>query len=97
MVRDVVSLMTRHFEAHELPSVVNEIDRLFANRLTQLMDTVQLRVPRLGTGASSNHSQCVHQTGGTAASARPKNQSRPSPQDSQGTQQSQGCGGTTGL
>jgi hypothetical protein len=112
MVRDVVSLMERHFETHELLGVVSEIDALFANRLTYLMGTVQLRVPRLGTGTTSNHhhnnsnsnnsNSCIHHGSsngidtGSSSNSRPKNQSWPHPQDSPGTQ-GQGCGGTTGL
>lgn len=47
LVQDVVSVMERHFDAAELSGVVAEVDRLFADRLSDLINSLKIgRPPR---------------------------------------------------
>jgi len=49
LVHDVVHTMERHFDAAELGGVVNEIDRLFSQRLNTLVSSLDLgKPPRSG-------------------------------------------------
>ncbi|TSE18985.1 hypothetical protein Talka_01749 [Tepidimonas alkaliphilus] len=51
LVRDVVELMERHFDASELGGVIEAIDRLFANRFDAMVNSLQLgKPPRGGHG-----------------------------------------------
>jgi hypothetical protein len=53
LVRDVVHLMERHFEASELDPVVQAIDQLFTNRFDALVNSMQLGKPPRGSGGGS--------------------------------------------
>ena len=55
MVRDVVHMMERHFEASELDPVVAAIDKLFADRFDALVNSMQLGKPPRGSGGGSSH------------------------------------------
>lgn len=55
MVRDVVHMMERHFDASELDPVVQAIDQLFAGRYESLVHSMQLGKPPKGGGGSSGH------------------------------------------
>lgn len=52
LVQDVVSLMERHFDGSQLGDVVNEIDRLFAQRFDALVNSLALGKPSSGSGGS---------------------------------------------
>lgn len=53
MVRDVVHMMERHFEASELEPVVAAIDKLFTDRFDALVSSMQLGKPPRGSGGGS--------------------------------------------
>lgn len=58
MVRDVVHMMERHFEANELDPVVAAIDKLFSDRFDALVNSMQLGKPPRGSsggGSGSGH------------------------------------------
>lgn len=55
MVRDVVHMMERHFDASELDPVVQAIDQLFAGRFESLVHSMQLGKPPRGSGGGSGH------------------------------------------
>jgi len=55
MVRDVVHMMERHFDASELDPVVQSIDQLFAGRYESLVHSMQLGKPPKGSGGNSGH------------------------------------------
>jgi len=55
MVRDVVHMMERHFDASELDPVVQSIDQLFAGRYESLVHSMQLGKPPKGSGSNSGH------------------------------------------
>ncbi|MBT0569275.1 hypothetical protein KIK84_02980 [Curvibacter sp. CHRR-16] len=48
LVQDVVQLMERHFESAELDGVVGEIDKLFTQRLDDLVSSLRMDVPPRG-------------------------------------------------
>ena len=50
LVQDVVNLMERHFDGAELGGVVAEIDKLFAQRFDDLVNSLQLGKPPRGSG-----------------------------------------------
>ncbi|TSE25044.1 hypothetical protein Tsedi_01614 [Tepidimonas sediminis] len=50
LVRDVVELMERHFDASELGGVIQAIDQLFANRFDAMVNSLQLGKPPRGGG-----------------------------------------------
>lgn len=50
LVRDVVELMERHFDASELGGVIHAIDQLFANRFDAMVNSLQLGKPPRGGG-----------------------------------------------
>ena len=50
LVRDVVELMERHFDASELGGVIEAIDQLFANRFDAMVNSLQLGKPPRGGG-----------------------------------------------
>lgn len=52
LVQDVVQLMERHFESSELDGVVGEIDKLFTQRLDDLVSSLRMDAPPRG---SSGH------------------------------------------
>ena len=58
LVEDVVALMERHFDGAELGGVVAEIDKLFSDRFTALVSSLELgKPPRSpGTGGSGHGS-----------------------------------------
>ncbi|HRK39244.1 MAG TPA: hypothetical protein PK347_12720 [Burkholderiaceae bacterium] len=53
MVRDVVHMMERHFDASELEPVVAAIDKLFTDRFDALVNSMQLGKPPRGSGGGS--------------------------------------------
>ena len=55
LVRDVTSMMERHFDALELTGVVQEIDRLFSRRFDALVESLELGRPPKGGSGSSGH------------------------------------------
>ena len=58
LVQDVVSLMERHFDGAELGGVVGEIDKLFAQRFQDLVNSLELgKPPRggMGPGPQNGH------------------------------------------
>lgn len=54
LVEDTVALMERHFDGAQLGGVVAEIDKLFANRLNALVDSLQIGQSLRG-GRGGNH------------------------------------------
>ena len=56
LVRDVTSMMERHFDAAELTGVVQEIDRRFSQRFDALVESLELGRPLKGTGGSGHRS-----------------------------------------
>ena len=50
LVQDVVNMMERHFDGAELSGVVAEIDKLFAQRFDDLVNSMQLGKPPRGSG-----------------------------------------------
>ena len=53
LVQDVVIMMERHFDGAELSGVVAEIDKLFAQRFDDLVNSMQLGKPPRGSGGGS--------------------------------------------
>jgi len=53
LVQDVVNMMERHFDGAELSGVVAEIDKLFAQRFDDLVNSMQLGKPPRGPGGGS--------------------------------------------
>ena len=54
LIEDVVHLMERHFDGSELNGVVDEIDKLFAQRFDDLVNSLELGKPPRGSGGGSN-------------------------------------------
>lgn len=54
MVRDVVQMMERHFDASELDPVIQAIDQLFASRFESLVHSLQLGKPPRGSSGSGH-------------------------------------------
>ena len=54
LVQDVVGMMERHFDGAELGGVVSEIDKLFAQRLDALANSLQMGRPPRGPGGSGH-------------------------------------------
>ena len=54
LVEDVVALMERHFDGAELGGVVAEIDKLFSDRFTALVSSLELGKPPRSPGAGSS-------------------------------------------
>ena len=55
LVQDLIHMMERHFEASELTGVVAEVDKLFALRFDDLVQSLEIsKSPRGPTGGSSN-------------------------------------------
>jgi hypothetical protein len=52
LVQDVVGLMERHFDGSELSGVVQEIDKLFSERFSDLVSSLELGKPPRGSGGS---------------------------------------------
>ena len=50
LVQDVVGLMERHFDGSELSGVVQEIDKLFSERFSDLVSSLELGKPPKGSG-----------------------------------------------
>jgi hypothetical protein len=53
LVHDVVNMMERHFDASELGGVVNEIDKLFSQRFSNLVSSLDLGKPPRGNGGGN--------------------------------------------
>ena len=54
LVQDMVNLMERHFDGAELCGVVSEIDKLFAQRFDDLVNSLEIGKPPRGSGGSSS-------------------------------------------
>jgi hypothetical protein len=54
LIHDVVNMMERHFDGAELGGVVNEIDKLFADRFDDLVKSLDLGRPPRGSGGNGN-------------------------------------------
>ncbi|MBP7454483.1 MAG: hypothetical protein KA914_17030 [Ottowia sp.] len=54
LVEDVVALMERHFDGAELGGVVSEIDKLFSDRFTALVSSLELGKPPRSPGPSGS-------------------------------------------
>lgn len=54
LVHDVVGMVERHFDAAELGGVVAEIDKLFAQRFDDLVNSLELDKPPRGLGGNAN-------------------------------------------
>jgi hypothetical protein len=54
LINDVIHLMERHFDGAELGGVVNEIDKLFAERFDDLVKSLDLGRPPRGSGGNGN-------------------------------------------
>jgi len=52
LVNDVIHLMERHFDSTDLGGVVHEIDKLFAARFDDLVNSLDLGRPPRGNGGS---------------------------------------------
>ena len=65
LVQDVVSLMERHFDGSELSGVVQEIDKLFSERFSDLVSSLELGKPPRGSGGGP-------QGGGHGGGRRPR-------------------------
>jgi hypothetical protein len=50
LVQDVIGLMERHFDGSELSGVVQEIDKLFSERFSDLVSSLELGKPPRGSG-----------------------------------------------
>ena len=66
LVQDVVGLMERHFEGSELSGVVQEIDKLFSERFSDLVSSLELGKPPRGSGGGGP------QGGGHGGGRRPR-------------------------
>ena len=65
LVQDVVGLMERHFDGSELSGVVQEIDKLFSERFSDLVSSLELGKPPRGSGGGP-------QGGGHGGGRRPR-------------------------
>ena len=66
LVQDVVGLMERHFDGSELSGVVQEIDKLFSGRFSDLVSSLELGKPPRGSGGGGP------QGGGHGGGRRPR-------------------------
>ena len=66
LVQDVVGLMERHFDGSELSGVVQEIDKLFSERFSDLVSSLDLGKPPRGSGGGGP------QGGGHGGGRRPR-------------------------
>ena len=66
LVQDVVGLMERHFDGSELSGVVQEIDKLFSERFSELVSSLELGKPPRGSGGGGP------QGGGHGGGRRPR-------------------------
>lgn len=66
LVQDVVGLMERHFDGSELSGVVQEIDKLFSERFSDLVSSLELGKPPKGSGGGGP------QGGGHGGGRRPR-------------------------
>ena len=66
LVQDVVGLMERHFDGSELSGVVQEIDKLFSERFSDLVSSLELGKPPRGSGGGGP------QGGGHGEGRRPR-------------------------
>ena len=66
LVQDVIGLMERHFDGSELSGVVQEIDKLFSERFSDLVSSLELGKPPRGSGGSGP------QGGGHGGGRRPR-------------------------
>ena len=57
LVNDVIHLMERHFDSTDLGGVVHEIDKLFAARFDDLVNSLDLGRPPRGNGGSGGSSR----------------------------------------
>ena len=69
LVQDVVNMMERHFDGAELSGVVAEIDKLFAQRFDDLVNSMQLGKPPRGSGGGSGGGH----GGGHGGGRKPRN------------------------
>ena len=62
LVQDVIHLMERHFDASELAGVVGEIDKLFAQRFDNLVNSLDLgrQPPRGGPRGGGRRPRHLH-------------------------------------
>jgi hypothetical protein len=65
-VQDVIGLMERHFDGSELSGVVQEIDKLFSERFSDLVSSLELGKPPRGSGGGGP------QGGGHGGGRRPR-------------------------
>ena len=54
LVRDVVHMMERHFDAAELGGVVTEIDKLFTQRFDALVNSLEISKPPRGSAGGGH-------------------------------------------
>ena len=66
LVQDVVGLMERHFDGSELSGVVQEIDKLFSERFSDLVSSLELGKPPRGSSGGGP------QGGGHGGGRRPR-------------------------
>jgi hypothetical protein len=66
LVQDVIGLMERHFDGSELSGVVQEIDKLFSERFSDLVSSLELGKPPRGSGGGGS------QGGGHGGGRRPR-------------------------
>jgi len=66
LVQDVMGLMERHFDGSELSGVVQEIDKLFSERFSDLVSSLELGKPPRGSGGGGP------QGGGHGGGRRPR-------------------------
>ena len=66
LVQDVIGLMERHFDGSELSGVVQEIDKLFSERFSVLVNSLELGKPPRGSGGGGP------QGGGHGGGRRPR-------------------------
>jgi len=66
LVQDVIGLMERHFDSSELSGVVQEIDKLFSERFSDLVSSLELGKPPRGSGGGGP------QGGGHGGGRRPR-------------------------
>jgi len=53
LVQDTINLLERHFDGAELGGVVAEIDKLFAQRFDDLVNSLEIGKPPRGSGGSA--------------------------------------------
>lgn len=66
LVQDVIGIMERHFDGSELSGVVQEIDKLFSERFSDLVSSLELGKPPRGSGGGGP------QGGGHGGGRRPR-------------------------